>query len=65
MLKALFHNLVKHLVKGLCNFTGLGSVVSLKDNLAVNIDRWIHTTKTSRHDNGANFYFNICKFMLF
>lgn len=40
-------------------------MVSVKDNLAVNIDRCIHTDKISKHDNGVNFYFNICMCMLF
>lgn len=66
MLKALFCNLVKHFVKGLCNFTGVGLVVSVKDNLTVSIDRWIQIFKMiPRHDSGADFYFNICKCMLF
>lgn len=65
MAKVLSHSLVKHLVKGLWSFTGQGPVVSVKDNLTVNIDRCIHTDKTSKHDNGANFYFHIYKCRLF
>lgn len=63
MLKPFVCNLVKHLVKGLGNFTGMGSVVPVNDNSADNIDRWIQARPYPNMTVGlicVSIYVNLC-----